>query len=49
MKIIVGDFNTALSIDTVILITKKVIYTTMKKEQTPQILNVKNDIKNFHF
>ena len=32
MKIIVGDLKTALSIDTIILTTKKVIYTTIKKK-----------------
>ena len=33
MKIIVGDFENALAINTFILITKKVIYAGMKKEQ----------------
>ena len=47
MKIIVGDLENAQAIDTIIFITKKVIYTAKEKEQKPHILNVENDIKNF--
>ena len=32
-----------------ILITKKVIYNSMKKEQKPSIQNVKNDLKNLYY
>ena len=37
MKTIVGDLENALAINTIILITKKVIYTGMKKEQRPHV------------
>ena len=33
MKIIVGDHENALAINSIILITKKVIYTAMKKDK----------------
>ena len=39
----------ATSINTIILLTKKIIYNAMKKEQKPSIFNVKNDVKNFFF
>ena len=48
-KIIVGDLENALAIKSIILITKKVIYNAIKKEQQLGILNVKNDIKNSYF
>ena len=48
-RIILGDLENALSINTIILITKKVIYNSMKKEQIPHIANVKNEIKKFYF
>ena len=46
-KIIFGDLENALSINTIIVITKKVIYNSMKKEQKPHLIYVKNDVKNF--
>ena len=48
-KTILGDMVNATSIDTIILLTKKTIYNSMKKEQTPNIINVKNDVKNFYY
>ena len=48
-KVVLGDLKNALSINTFILITKKIIYYAMKKEQVPHLANMKNDIKNFHF
>ena len=30
-------------------ITKKVIYSSMKKEQRPHLLNVKSEIKTFYY
>ena len=48
-RILLGDLETALSINTIILITEEVIYNPMKKEQKPHFINVENDIKKFHF
>ena len=38
-----------MSINTIILLTKKVIYNSMKKEQRPHILNIKNEVKKFYY
>ena len=46
-KIILGDLETATSINTIILLTKKTIYNAMKKEQKPSIFNV--NVKFFYF
>ena len=48
-KIVLGDLENAHFINTIILLTKKVIYNAMKKEQQPHILNVKNETKKFYF
>ena len=48
-RIILGDLENAMSINTIILLTKKVIYNSMKKEQSPHILNVKNEVKQFYY
>ena len=48
-KIILGDMENAMSINTIILMTKKVIHNSMKKEQRPHLLNVKNKIKKFYY
>ena len=48
-KIILGDLDNALAINTIILLTKKVLYNSMKKEQNPHLLNVKNEVKKFYF
>ena len=40
-RIVLGDLDNATSINTIILITKKVIYNSMKKKQKTHILNVK--------
>ena len=47
-RIILGDLENAPSINTIILLTKKTIYNSMKKEQKPNIISVKN-VKNFYF
>ena len=47
-KIIVRDMENALAINSILLYTKKVIYTCMKKEKKPTIYFVKNDLKNFY-
>ena len=49
LRIILGDLENALSINTIILMSKKVIYNSMKKEQIPHLANVKNEIKKFYF
>ena len=48
-KIVLGDLENAHFINTIILLTKKVIYNSMKKEQQPHLLNVKNETKKFYF
>ena len=48
-KIVLGDLENILSINTIILLTKNVIYNSMKKEQKPHILQVKNEVKKFYF
>ena len=48
-KIILGDMENATSINTIILLTKKIIYNAIRKEQKPSIINVKNDVKNSYF
>ena len=44
-RIILGDMENALCINTMILSTKKILYDAMKKEQKPHIAQVKNDVK----
>ena len=48
-RIILGDLENALSINSIILLTKKVIYNAMKKEKNPHILSVKNEVKAFYY
>ena len=48
-KIILGDMENATSINIIILLAKKTIYNSMKKEQKPNTINVKNDVKNFYY
>ena len=48
-RIILGDMDNAMSINTIILLTKKVIYNSMKKEQKTHFLNVKNEVKTFYY
>ena len=48
MRKIVGDSENALAINSIILLTKKVIYNSMKKK-TPHIINVKYEVKNFYY
>ena len=46
-RIIIGDLENAIAINSIILHTKKVIYNAKKKEQKPCIINVKHEVKNF--
>ena len=48
-RMIIGDLENALAINTIILHTKKVIYNAKKKEQIPHIVNVKHEVKNFYY
>ena len=48
-RMIIGDLENALAINTIILHTKKVIYNAKKKEQIPHILNVKHEVQNFYY
>ena len=48
-RIVLGDLDNAHIVNTIILLTKKVIYNAMKKEQRPNFLNVKNETKKFYF
>ena len=45
--VIIGDLENALAINSVILITKKVVCSCVKKEQKLYVLSVKNSIKTF--
>ena len=48
-RIVLGDLENALAINTILLLTKKDIYNSMKKEQRPTLLSIKHDTKNFYF
>ena len=48
-RIIIGDLENAIAINSIILHTKKVIYNAKKKEQKPSIVNVKYEVKNFYY
>ena len=48
-RIVLGDLDNILPVNTIILITKKVIHNAMKKQQIPNILNVKSDTKTFYY
>ena len=48
-KIIMGELEKSVCINTIILLTKKVIYNAMKEVKHPHILAVKNETKNFYF
>ena len=47
-RIIIGDLENAIAINSIILHTKKVIYSAKKKEQKPSIINVKHEVKIFY-
>ena len=48
-RIIIGDLENAIAINSIILHTKKVIYNAKKKEQKPSIINVKHEVKHFYY
>ena len=48
-KTVLGDLDNTTALNTIILITKKVLYNSMKKEQQPHILNVKNEAKKCYY
>ena len=48
-RIVLGDMENAMAINTIILLTKKIIYNSMKKEQKPHLLNVKNEVRKCYY
>ena len=44
-----GELEKSVCINTIILLTKKVIYNAMKEVKHPHILAIKNETKNFYF
>ena len=48
-RIIEGDLENTIAVNSIILLTKKVIYNAMKKERKPHILNVKHEVKSFYY
>ena len=38
-----------MAINTIILLTKKIIYNSMKEEQKPHLLDVKNEVRKFDY
>ena len=48
-RIIEGDLENTLAVNSIILLTKKVIYNAMKKERKPHTLNVKHEVKSFYY
>ena len=49
MRKIVGDMENAPTINRIILLTKKMIYNSMKKEKSPHFLNVNYEVKNVFY
>ena len=45
----IGDLENSLAINSIILLTKKAIYNSIKKEKKTHNLSVNNDVKNFYF
>ena len=48
-RIIEGDLENALAVNSIILLTKKVIYNAMKRERKPHLPNVKYEVKSFYY
>ena len=48
-RIITGDLENALAVNSIILLAKKVIYNAKKTEQKPSIINVKHEVKTFYY
>ena len=48
-KMIIVELEKSVCINTVILLTKKVIYNAMKENKQPHLLVIKNETKNFYF
>ena len=48
-RIIIGDLENALAINSIISLTRKVIYNAKKKEQKPNIINVKHEVKKSYY
>ena len=48
-RIILGDLENGPVQNTIILLTKKVIYDSFKKEKKPSFVHVQNETKNFFY
>ena len=48
-KIIMGELERAICINSIILLTKKILYNCMKDAKMPHVLMVKNETKNFYY
>ena len=48
-KIIMGEMERVLCINSIILLTKKILYNCMKEAKIPHALMVKNETKNFYY
>ena len=48
-KIIMGELEKSICINSIILLTKKGLYNCMKEAKSPHILMVKNETKNFYY
>ena len=48
-KKILGDIDNGNITTTIILLTKKVIYNSFKKDKLPSIHHIKNETKNFYY
>ena len=44
-----GELEKSICINSILLLTKKVIYNAMKEAKRPHILTVKNETKNLYF
>ena len=48
-RIIIGDLENGPILSSIILITKKVIYDSFKKEKIPSIFQIKSEVKNHYY
>ena len=46
---IIGDLENGPILNSIILITKKVIYDSFKKEKIPSIFQIKSEVKNHNY
>ena len=46
---ILGDLENGPIVNSIILLTKKVIYDSFKKEKKPAFIHIKNEVKNHYY